>query len=494
MAMVDAAMVICGCHPTRKYPEGYEGKIYLVGLNTDALSKVFYKKLLTKGEFRIIRDNVTHKWRSFDPNTDKDRADESRQAPPLIPRRMVKEESFRIKKTKVPKTTIIVNDLGQTWELDFYTSEAEPPRGVNLDAVYFSEEIDDPEWYNEMVARLVDRRGYMVWDAAQQDGCDALAELDSRADIEALKPKPNVWKIRLSLYDNPYIPVEEIEQLSASLLTEDDRRVRIYGEPAVKKIRLFPEWAANTGGRHHFKRDWLPNGNVPANWTRYMALDPGYETCAALFVAVPPPSWAFHPKLVLAYDEMYVWGKSIEEHAEYLANKMLGQAFYAFIIDDHQAAKHESTGTRIRDQYVAAFTKRNIRSQASDCGFWPGFDNVRSGVEIVRTALQPIHEGMPKFMVLADTCPNLVNEMRSLKRDKKRSKYKNIMWQDVPAPSQADHGFDCVRYVLAANPDWHAPKPGRSWADEMWKRFTKRRNAEPSSVVLGPRSRDSQEE
>lgn len=497
MALLDAALIVCGWHPVRTFKRGYHGRLYFVGKDAKALGEVFYRKLRGWGEFKIIKDKETNQWRSYNENVEPERAEEAEMAPPLIPDRFIhpdikKGSAFRSFKTKELKKLVVKNDLGQIWHLDFFTSEGEPPRGANIDGVYFSEEIENPEWYNEMRMRLTDRRGFLVWDAAQQDGSDALAELESRADREMSLPNPTVWKCRWSMYDNPYLPIQAIEDAKRDLTSEDEIRVRIYGESATNKIRCFPEFSAVT---HAFKRQWLPKGHIPLDWTRYMGFDPGYETAAAVFFAVPPTSYEFHPSLVLAYDEIYLWGKAVEEHVEAMRRKMEGQSIYEFIFDDTQSRKHESTGVTIRDQYLRVMRQLGVQSEKNGVGYTPGYDDRDAGAEIVRSALRRQVNGMPKLMILEDTCPNLVNELRSLKRDKTKSKYRGVMYKDAPAPNQAAHSYDATRYVLGARPVYHPPRKGKNPRDVRYEQYLRsmKREKRDTAVVLGPRRRKREE-
>lgn len=489
---IDIGLLVTGTHPTRQYPDGYEGKIYCVGKDTNSLAKVFYKKLFMRGAFWIIQDKETGAWRSFHPDTDAHREKDKRQAPPIVPRRLVKEEAFRIKKTKVPKTVIIKNDRGQTWEIDFFTGNAEPQRGVDLDAGYFSEEIEDSEWYSEMMARILDRHGYFVWDAAQQDGSDALSELDDEAERQLENPNPDVWKVRFSLYDNPYMPRSEIEFLEKSLHSQEERDIRIHGLSAVRKIRMFHEFSTE---RHEFLREWLPKESVPLDWCRYMALDPGIECACALFAAVPPPSFKFHPNLILLYDEIYISGQTIPQMAKLIADRLVGQSMWLFLIDEAQGRKRSSsTGRTEKEQYIDEFIRLRCRSEQSGFGFWPGFSDRQAGVQMVRTALGPTPEtGRPRLMFLEGTCQNFVNEMRMLKRDKVKNKYGTYEYMDVPAARQPDHAFDTLRYIVGQNPQWHKPKSPRiagSWIQDEVERYHRAKRSRRSCVVLGPNRKE----
>ena len=42
---------------------------------------------------------------------------------------------------------------------------SEPPQGADVDLVWMDEEIRHEAWYAEMLARLTDRRGRLLWSA-----------------------------------------------------------------------------------------------------------------------------------------------------------------------------------------------------------------------------------------------------------------------------------------------------------------------------------------
>ena len=90
---IEDARAATGQDPYGKYPkEG--GNLVIIGKGWTHIGMVVYPMLFKAGAFRIIRDEVTGKWRAFNPNTDEARKKESKPAPPLIPPRMIKDMSW----------------------------------------------------------------------------------------------------------------------------------------------------------------------------------------------------------------------------------------------------------------------------------------------------------------------------------------------------------------------------------------------------------------
>lgn len=76
---------------------------------------------------------------------------------------------------------------------------------------------------------------------------------------------PNIEAISGSIYDNPHISQDYIEDFK-SRLSEDEIKVRIYGEFAALQGRIFKEFNSQT--------HTLPYQEWPEDWPVYMAIDP----------------------------------------------------------------------------------------------------------------------------------------------------------------------------------------------------------------------------
>lgn len=134
VSVVEIARALTGQDPFDKYPkEG--GKCILVGKDLTHCSKVFYSKLFKAGAFKVIRDEVTGQWRSYNPNDpeDKARALEAKKAPALIPSRFYdyNKIAWENKKDEIPKTIPLKNG----WVIHFFSSLGAPPQGWNVDLV-----------------------------------------------------------------------------------------------------------------------------------------------------------------------------------------------------------------------------------------------------------------------------------------------------------------------------------------------------------------------
>ena len=72
--------------------------------------------------------------------------------------------------------------------------------------------------------------------------------------------------------------------------------MRAEGEFTTESTLMYPNFNKSI---HILPRTDLPN--VPEEWTKYVAIDPGHAVMAAVFGAVPPDE-----SMLLVYDELYL--------------------------------------------------------------------------------------------------------------------------------------------------------------------------------------------
>jgi hypothetical protein len=189
---VEAARAWCGCDPYNKYPPK-SGNSLVVSLDNDHLS-MLWRKCAEPGAFKIIPDEHTKLWRAVrpDPNnpTQIDPYDEAyrekwRDAPPLIPPRMIAgEPAWDEKKRGIPRVVKFTNG----WKALFRSSEGKPPQGDHYNLVMFDEEMENTNFYYEAVRGLVSTgeapqhapKG--IWSATAQVANYELAELRDKAE------------------------------------------------------------------------------------------------------------------------------------------------------------------------------------------------------------------------------------------------------------------------------------------------------------------------
>jgi hypothetical protein len=460
-AFVEIARAITGTDPEDKYPKA-DGIAYLVGKDERHIARVMYKKLFKPGAFEIIKDLKTGKWRPVLPVLDDEREDEKRKAPPLVPHRFYspKAISWRNKREGVPSVVRLKNG----WEVHFFSSLGEPSQGVAVDLVAFDEEIEHPQWYPEMSARLIDCRkrnaltgksksGKFIWSATPQAGTQVLYELCERAAVCKGEPDPPVEDFHVTLLENTYISEESKQDFIRKLEgNEDEIGVRVYGDFALLGRKVYPEFTPL--GVHG-----MVSFEIPPDWTRYIAVDPGRQVCAVLFAAIPPPSDPRHDKVFL-YDELYIKRCSAQTFAERLKNRIhpTGQRIRAALVD-HRAGRQTEIGSgrTIEQQYVEALQGVGISFEVGGSTFVWASDDVKAGIEAVRAGLHVVDGQSVKWIVFYDKCPWLCWEAR-------KYAYKRNAKDDIPTDEPIkinDHAMDCWRYLAMSPLKWHKPRKAK---------------------------------
>lgn len=474
-ACVEMARALTGQDPHGKYPLT-DGRCFVVGKNLDHVGQVLWRKLARAGAFKIIRDEQTKQWRAFRPwdAADLARRGEAKLAPPLIPHRLIKSIAWENKGKGIPKTVVLTNG----WEINFYSSEGKAPQGSDVDLVVFDEEVVDESWFPEMRLRILDRKGKLVWSATPQAGTEQLFKLHEAALAEASKPQAErtIEEFVTLLTDNPHIDAEEKRALvTDESMSEDEYRVRVEGEFLFTSFKVYPNFSMDRHGVEWFE--------IPRTWSRYMVVDPGYQVCAALFAAVPPPR---EGDGVYLYDELYLRDCTPSQLAEQVQHKTQGQSFQAFLIDRHGSIRTEpGVGKSLLQMYTEAFQAANVKSQATGHSFLFASDDVKAGIMAVQAWLRDRPDKGPKLKVLRGVLKNLEREMKyyHYKRD-------GNTISDKPY-QRNNHMVDTARYLALYNPAWVKPgdgKPPLAPALIAFREMEKKKQARLGSpyVRLGP--------
>jgi len=475
---VEDARAATGQDPYNKYPKE-NGNLVVVGRNWPHVGLVIVPMLFRAGAFKIIRDSVTGEWRAFDPTRDDPQF--AKPAPPLIPPRFVKDMSWVLKNAGYLNKAELTNG----WTIYCFSSEGDPPQGFQADLVHIDEDINNERWVGEMQARLADRKGRFIWSAMPHSKNDALLGLSERADKEAElgNEKPLIKKFTFRFLDNAHIDQEEkkknIERWSA--LGVEEVRMRAEGEFTTESTLMYPTFNTSV---HVIPRAELPAGQVPPDWTRYVAIDPGHTVMAAVFGAVPPDE-----KFLLIYDELYIRQCNSLIFGEQFAAKAQEQLFYNFIIDMHGGMLRDLGSGRLpHELYSEELKKRGIRSMISGHGFTPGSDDIPARTALVRQMLHIRGDGSTKLKVLEGACPNL---LREIKRYRKKTTTVNgqVYVTDEPQSRGEVHAVQTLEYLCAYEPKYHAPPksfgPEPWWV--KWLADKKRRNGgDDPCIILGP--------
>jgi hypothetical protein len=469
-AAVEMARAATGQDPYDKYPKT-GGRGAIIGLNENHLADPLYTKLFRAGSFKMIRDLDSGLWRAYHPWSDGGREKDVKRAPPLIPQRFIKEISWKDKKRNVPGIIRMCNG----WELFFYSSLGAPPQGTEFDIWWIDEEVENENWYPELSARVLDRKGKGWWSATPQICSQQLYDLHVRSEDGDV----NVAEFVVLLEDNPHMGQTEKDKLYANLATDEERRVRIKGEFALTGFKVYPEYSKSI---HGIDMD----GPCPADWSKYVIVDPGRQVCAVLFGAVPPPAHP-HADCVILYDELYLRQCDAVKFAEAMKEKSIGTAYEVFLIDSHASRVTEmGSGMCVEVQYSKALHERGVKCRRTGSGFTWGADDPKAGQTAVHNWLRIREDGTTKLRVVKGRLPHFEWEI-----ERYHFRRINKLVSDE-AEKKHDHLMDDLRYLAMFDPQWCKPPKVKPPASEavlaMRAKADKRRKKDGSSnfVRLGP--------
>ena len=480
---IEDARAATGQDPHNKYAKE-DGNLVIIGKNWQHIGMVVYPMLFKAGAFRIIKDSETGMWRAFNPalQGDIERKAQSKTAPPLIPPRMIKDMAWTQKNAGYLNKAELTNG----WTIYCFSSEGEPPQGFQADLVHIDEDVNNERWIGEMQARLSDRKGRFVWSAMPWSKNDALLGLCERADKaeEEGVDNPIIKKFVLRFLDNDHIDQEEkkknLERWAA--LGPDELKMRAEGEFTTGSTLMYPTFNASV---HMMGRSDLPDGQIPPEWTRYVAIDPGHAVMATLFAAVPPDE-----KFLLFYDELYIRNCNALIWGEQFCSKAQHQYIYAAIMDMHGGALRDLGSGRLpHELYSEELKKRNVKFALTGHQFLPGSDDIPSRTAMVRQMMHIRGDGTTKLKILEGGCPNLVRE---LKRYRKKTSTVNgqVYVTDEPQTRGEVHACQTAEYLCAYEPRYHRPPsqvgPEPWWVKWRAARLARERKSEDPCVFLAP--------
>lgn len=197
----ECVLAITGRHPFRKFPE--KGIGWIVGL-----------------DHNMVRDINLPKFNKFLP-------------------RCYNIQSHYSKTDKI----WLLSGEGREWEVQFKSSEAEREKfaAAAVDWIWFDEEPKQTDIFTESMTRLIDRAGSWWMTATPIRGT---------AWLKALSERPDIFSISGAMWDNPYIPEEEIKKKLREC-SEDEGMVAVegiyitFGGKPVFNIRLLTKMIEN---------------------------------------------------------------------------------------------------------------------------------------------------------------------------------------------------------------------------------------------------------
>lgn len=467
-----------GCDPFDKYPRRNLNTL-VVSLDLDHIG-LLWRKCSQPGAFKIIRDEHTQLWRSVRPDpqnpTVLDPYDEAhrekwRDAPPLIPANRIRSIAWENRGKEQPRYAT----FDTAARCLFRSSDGRPPQGDHYGVVLFDEHIANPEFIDEAKRGLVgldeipQHRPKGIWTATAQSVNPELLELRERADAGS----SDVQAFLALIEQNPYISPEE-RQIFHDGLSEDERRVRYYGEYATAGRRCYPTYQPQ--GIHGYEPK-----EIPPSWCVYIWIDPGTQHCATLFAAIDPEE-----KHVWVYDGFDLQNVDQPTWARHVAERLGGRPLEAAVFDWHGGRQHSFGAplTVARQYWDALIQFLEPRRLGPLEGFFPGSDDVAARQAALRNWMAirgpgPF-AGSPTLKVARGQIAGLDRQINhaqmELKNPDKRAKL----------PKHCEDLVECLEYGAASGLGYHEPDyaPHKD-EDPVYENFQRQRQRRPTAQRYG---------
>jgi hypothetical protein len=308
-----------------------------------------------------------------------------------------------------------------------------------VDLVVIDEEIHPVLW-DELMARRLAYGGKVIISATLLRSEDWILELEERAELG--DPTVDLFRLRTRrAMDLGHVDRQTFEEMDAHL-SEEDKQVRLEGHSRRRQGLVYPEFTK----KHIIDEPF----EIPADWTRYCSIDPGWRTAAVLWGAVSPDGKA------VIYREGYFHSRTYKELAEFIfraegyikipaPDKECG---YRFIVGpdtepiftrwiDPAGFQHSATG----EVGIAAMLASEYAMYCS-----PANNQVHVGIEMVKQRLMLGMDGQPGLKIFRSAAPNLIKEFKQYRWVEDRGGRSHER-SDSPV-KRNDHALDALRYML----------------------------------------------
>lgn len=312
-------------------------------------------------------------------------------------------------------TIYVQNVFGGVSKIAFKSADQgrEKFQGASLDYVWFDEEPPQ-DVYEECRMRVMDRQGELYGTMTPLKGQTWVY------DEIYLSKSPDIFSMTMEWADNPFLPKEEVERMTAEL-SKEQLLQRRYGRFLGNAGAVYPEFDPEI----HVA---VPR-TLPEEWQSAISIDPGLNNPFSCHFYYRDPAGK-----VYAAAEHYEQGRDVDYHAEKIWKiakalnwRTRGGYLEAYI--DSAANQHTLNGVK---SVAELFAERKILVN-------PRVNKeLFSGIATVKHYLS----ARPPMLEIFACCPNLIREL------------KGYRWGqgDVPV-KRDDHALDELRYYLMSHPD-----------------------------------------
>lgn len=302
-------------------------------------------------------------------------------------------------------------------------------RGVKLSGVIMDEFafIKPYVWDKIVRAALADERGWAVF-ISTPNGFNHFYE-----QSEFAKKQKGWFYSHATIYDNPHISRDEIEEIKTSEFSKDREGNTWYQEYMAD----FRQMAGLVYKGFDRKKHLISPDKLPMDGTNLIGVDFGYENpFAAVFVRID------HDNNWYVYDLIYEKHLTTEDAIQRLRNKMTGQRFSSIIGD--QAAAQEIANFKIKNFPIQACVK--------------GRDSIQAGIRLLAEKLKPQMQMdgqlRPKLYVL--DIPELLPLVLEFEMYRYHDPDAATKTKEIPI-KEHDHALDALRYLVLSNAEHRRP-------------------------------------
>lgn len=220
----------------------------------------------------------------------------------------------------------------------------------DYDWAHIDEPIEEGHW-KAILRGLTDRKG-KAWftctlieqpwinDFFFGDPKDQKAEYFQVVDEQT--GRPIKWVMTGTIYDNPYLDQEAIDDFLNSL-TEEERACRINGIPMFMAGVIYKQFSYDKHVLSEKPKGWNAYNDPPLDYTIHFAIDPHPQTPhAVLFIAVSPEKKAY------IYDEIWLKGTA-KQLADEIVPRLAGRHVATRIMDPWAFVEDQLNRTVLAD-------------------------------------------------------------------------------------------------------------------------------------------------
>ena len=423
---------------------GEISRYWLVGYNLDHIGQTFYRMLFEPGMgggYHIIFDPKEGRYVAWNENIKwhADNRDKRELAEPLIPQRMIKEESWTWNQYGggyAKKCFSSVELVNGAVIYAFPSTTPQPKQGDPIHGLLIDEDVAHGGHVSEYFARLTDNQGWAIWSAWPHDenyiltnlidGCQkAMEEGDTRSEYVLLTTDENPYftdKTKKLAIDRMMMLDDDIglvESRIRGVMGHEGRRMydympMIHGIGSEALRRPVPDGDPGSP-RWALQKVYRDDNKFPDSWTRRLAIDPSTQRSAVVFGVCPPPEVlgvTIPPTLIV--ENAIVMKRVTPDGLSMAIKQVIGDLRYeAFVIDRNFGRQRHfaAAGANVFEILADSFRKHGLSSRLTKEWCLPGCNVPENRQTSVRELLSGVMSGGPSVYVLLDTAYEFQKEI-----------------------------------------------------------------------------------